>query len=308
MVPGTKAPLEICMSSVLVTGSSGFLGRAVCALLREQGQHFVALDRAPSSFPGEHSVTCDITDARALRKVFSRNTIQSVIHLAAVLPTAAQRDPAHATRVNVDGALLLLQTAYEFKVRRFVLGSSASVYGSWPAEEHVTEGHRSAPQDLYGAAKLYIETLGAAYRAQGLEFASLRIARVVGPGSRSRTSAWRSGIFEALRSERPSTVEMPFAAAERILLIHVQDAAMELVKLASAPALQHGVYNAPSESIVVAQLKREVESLNPRVHVKLGTAPALGNPRRMDSTRFQQEFGMNLTPIATALRNYAENS
>ena len=104
-----------------------------------------------------------------------------------------------ATQVNVEGSLNLLEMARQFEVRRFLFGSSLSVYGTCPAHQVVTEMDRAAPEDLYGAAKLYVEQLGEAYRqAHGLEFVSLRIGRVVGPGARSATSVWRSEIFECL--------------------------------------------------------------------------------------------------------------
>ena len=64
---------------------------------------------------------------------------------------------------------------------------------------------RAAPEDLYGAAKLYVEQLGKALADSGvLQFVSLRIGRIVGPGARSATSAWRSAIFELLQTRRPA--------------------------------------------------------------------------------------------------------
>jgi len=77
-----------------------------------------------------------------------------------------------------------------------------------------------------------------------------------------------------------------------------------LVTLLQAPHPAHAVYNAPCESMVVADLKREVEALNENIRVTLGKALALGNPRFLDSRRFQQESGFKVTPITERLRNY----
>ena len=100
----------------------------------------------------------------SLQQVFETRHIGGIIHLAAILPTAAQRDPVRATQVNVTGSLHLLELAQRFEVKRFVFGSSLSVYGTCPADRFVSEADRAAPEDLYGAAKLYVEQLGEAYR------------------------------------------------------------------------------------------------------------------------------------------------
>ena len=128
---------------VLVTGARGFIGRAVSALLQREGYAVLALDRSPSDrvasgrWPALHSsaveihhVSCDISDPISLQKVFEAGSIDAIIHLAAILPTAAQRDPQLATEVNVIGSFNLLKLAHQFGVRRLIFGSSLSVYGT----------------------------------------------------------------------------------------------------------------------------------------------------------------------------------
>jgi hypothetical protein len=53
---------------------------------------------------------------------------------------------------------------------------------------------------------------------------------------------------------------------------------------------------------VVSNLKSEVERLNPKVHVRLGEESALGNPRLLNSSRFQDEFDFRTRPIFEQLR------
>src|SRR5579864_4227472 len=215
--------MDVQGSRVLVTGGRGFIGRAVVKLLQDSGFGVVSLDVAPSvSSPARrHEVECDITDARQLQRVFEIESIGGIVHLAAILPTAAQREPALATEVNMHGSLNLLEMARRFGVRRFVVGGSLSVYGTCGEDQVVSEADRAAPEDLYGAAKLYVEQLGAAYRQHGLEFISLRTGRVVGSGARSSSSAWRSQIFELLASQDPAEIALPYIGSERILLVQV---------------------------------------------------------------------------------------
>src|ERR1700687_3098182 len=168
-------------SSMLVTGGRGFIGRAVAQLLQRAG-YVVSLDASlpTSSSAKGREVECDLTDASRLQRVFEMEQIGGIIHLAAILPTAAAREPAQATQVNIKGSLHLLEMARRFGVRRVVFGSSLSVYGTCPADEVVSETNRAAPEDLYAAGKLYVEQLGEAYRrSYGLELVGLRIGRVV---------------------------------------------------------------------------------------------------------------------------------
>jgi nucleoside-diphosphate-sugar epimerase len=164
---------------------------------------------------------------------------------------------------------------------------------------------RVAPEDLYGAAKLYVEQLGKAFRrAHGLQFVSLRIGRVVGPGARSATSAWRSEIFERLAAGE-GDIEVPYEESERILLVHVEDVATMLLQLLQAPPPAQCVYNAACDSVVVGELKRVLERLNPRLRVRLGGQAVVGNPRQVDWSRFAGEFGVRMVPMFEQLEKAA---
>jgi len=295
---------------VLVTGAEGFVGRALVRLLERSDQRVISLDSIQPAVTKERSTTtkigCDITNQQQLEKVFRDYEIGTIVHLAAILPTAAQRDPVRATRVNVVGSVNLLELARQFGVARFVFGSSLSIYGSCSPDHFVSESDRAAPEDVYGAAKLYVEQLGKALTVSGLlQFVSLRIGRVVGPGAHSTTSAWRSAIFELLQTSRPASLTLPYVGSERVLLIHVQDAAGALMTLLQAPRPAHCIYNAPCESWVVNDLKLQLQSLNPNIRVALGDAHANGNPRLLDWSRFKNEFAFSTTSIAERLRTAA---
>ena len=296
-------------TSVLITGGRGFVGRALVNLLRESGIRVVSLDRVSIAARGTATgeVVCEISDPEELQLIFEKEQVESVIHLAAMLPTAAQRDPVRATKINVVGSLNLLELARQFGVRRFVFASSLSIYGTWDESHVVSEADRAAPEDLYGAAKLYVEQLGTAYRQHhGLDFVSLRIGRVVGAGAKSATSAWRSQIFEYLRADRPVKIKIPYAGSERVLVVNVEDVAKALAILLQSGKTAHPVYNAPCESVVVQDLKREVEKLNANITVCLGGAAVVGNPRLLDFSRFQKEFGCPVEPLSKQLTKSSE--
>jgi nucleoside-diphosphate-sugar epimerase len=302
-------------ASVLVAGGRGFIGRSVCALLEQKGYRVLSVDQANDHAPhfnsarSHRNLHCDLADSAQVRKLFATESVDGIIHLAAVLPTAAERDPLLATRVNIGGSVNLLEMARQFAVLRFVFASSLSIYGTHSLEECVSEEHRAYPEDLYGAAKLYIERVGEAYRQQhALDFVSLRIGRVVGPGTQSKSSAWRSEIFEYLGTQEPREVIVPFRPAGRLLLVHVDDVAKMLLTLLQAGRTKHAVYNACCESVCVADLKHELKRLNRNITLRGGTGNAAGNPQFLNATRFESEFGFRPAPIFEQLRRAAGKS
>jgi nucleoside-diphosphate-sugar epimerase len=302
-------------ASVLVAGGRGFIGRSLCALLEQEGYRVLSVDQTShhalqfNSARSHRNLQCDIADYAQVRKLFAAESVDGIIHLAAVLPTVARRDPLLATRVNIGGSVNLLEMARQFAVRRFVFASSLSIYGTHSLEECVSEEHCAYPEDLYGGAKLYIEQLGEAYRQQhALDFVSLRIGRVVGPGAQSKSSAWRSEIFEHLRTQEPREVIVPFRPGGRLLLVHVDDVAKMLLALLHAGAMKHAVYNACCESVCVADLKHQLERLNPNITLRVGTGSAVGNPQLLNATRFEHEFGFRPAPLSEQLRRAAGKS
>ncbi|HEX3822696.1 MAG TPA: NAD(P)-dependent oxidoreductase [Candidatus Sulfotelmatobacter sp.] len=296
--------------AVLVTGGRGFVGRAVGKLLRREGYEVISLDRvALTEEAGSDRINqaqCDIADVPALYSVFQNQPVEAIVHLAAILPTTAQRDPVRATAVNVQGSLNVLEMAREFGTRRVVFGSSLSVYGTYRADRAVSELDRIGPEDLYGAAKAYVEQLGSAYRSSyGLEFLSLRIGRVLGAGANSKTSAWRSEIFELIDTKSACEIFLPYMESERVLVVHVEDVARMLVALLTAEKPAHCIYNSVCESLLAGELKRGIEELNANVRVTLSNAEVVGNPRQLDSSRFTEEFGCRNVSVLEQLAKAA---
>jgi nucleoside-diphosphate-sugar epimerase len=298
-------------SSVLITGGRGFIGSAVVRELRRAAHAVVSLDQ--TRLPQRQNPIAKRSRStsqmpRSSGEYSHRVTFQGLSTWRR-FATAAQSDPELATRVNIDGSLNLLEMARQFGVRRFIFGSSLSVYGSCAANRRVSEEDRPAPDDLYGAAKNYVEQLGDAYRSRdGVEFVSLRIGRAVGPGAHSTSSAWRSQIFELLGTKSAARIELPYRGSESLLVVHVDDVARALATLLFAPHPRYPVYNVPCEAVLVNELKREIESLNPNLTVTQGNSLAKGNPRLLDASRFQSEFNFRALPSPEQLRNVATSS
>lgn len=141
---------------VLVTGSSGRVGRAAVAALRAAGHRVRGFDlRASGSDLDE--VVGSFDDAEACARAVAGT--EAVMHLGAFMSWVAAERTA-MFRANVEGTRVLLDAAAQAGVRRFVFASSGEVYPeNAPLFLPVTEEHPLRANSPYGLTKLLGEDL-----------------------------------------------------------------------------------------------------------------------------------------------------
>jgi nucleoside-diphosphate-sugar epimerase len=167
---------------ILVTGASGFVGKALCTELAARGLRFRATSRTPR--PG-HVAVGELDDGTDWSEALAGVT--RVVHLAARVHVMDEQAPdplAEFRRINVAGTLRLARQAAEAGVRRFVFLSSIKVNGeeTQPGRPFTADDTPS-PQDPYGQSKLEAEQgLLALGRSTGMEIVILRPPLVYGPG------------------------------------------------------------------------------------------------------------------------------
>jgi nucleoside-diphosphate-sugar epimerase len=163
---------------VLVTGATGFVGRATCAELLGRGHEVVALVRRPGSEPdGTEGGRGDIAaDDGALAAALSGAAPDAVVHLAAEI--ASQRNAAKIEATNVEGTRRLVEAAKATgRAPRFVFCSTV-VTGE--ANGELLEPDKPLPVETpYGRSKQEGERIVA---GSGLPNAIVRPSHVYGPG------------------------------------------------------------------------------------------------------------------------------
>ena len=296
---------------ILVTGANGFLGKRICTGLIGNGHRVLGLDKTHRAVDeGAAFVQCDLCDAEAVERVLEEHPIETIVHLAALLRTVCIADPQLAARVNIGGSASLFAAAKKLNVRRIVFGSSITVYGTVSATaEGVTEDYPPAPEDAYGGSKRYVEIMGETCQARGdFEFVAARIASVVGPGSDSATSPWRSDIFERLAASTRAAIRFPSASDQALPLVHVEDVAQMIGRLVESTTMRHSVYNAPSQTYTFGELANHVTSINPQIQIAFGESQVVGHPHRVDASQFCSEFNLCPPSLESRLRASASDA
>ncbi|TCC40571.1 NAD-dependent epimerase/dehydratase family protein [Kribbella speibonae] len=176
---------------VLVTGASGFVGRAVVGALRGRGVLVTAVDReAPDSSwdSGVHVVTGDLAEQETCVAAFETRPT-AVVHLAALTSVLRSVDaPMQTFAQNVTITQVLLELSRGSGVDRFVLASTNAVVGD-VGTSTITADLPLRPLTPYGATKAAGEMLLSAYSGSyGMATAALRFTNVYGPGMSHKDS------------------------------------------------------------------------------------------------------------------------
>lgn len=155
--------------NILVTGGTGYIGSHTCVELIQAGHDVVIVDNLCNSkaevLDYIKEITgyvckfyeCDILDREGLRKVFTENRIDAVIHFAGLKAVGESCEkPLLYYRNNISGTVILCEVMAEFGVKSIVFSSSATVYGV-PKEVPLKEDHPLSTTNPYGSTKLMIE-------------------------------------------------------------------------------------------------------------------------------------------------------
>ncbi len=193
------------ISRVLITGASGFIGSWVAGKLAMQGRSVLALDLTPNDtlirrvFGDRIAQQIDwqqgsVADAAVVQKAVSSFRPDSIVHLAALLIPACDRDPALGASVNVVGHANIFAAASEQGVRHVVYSSSVAAKRRNKTDQLMS---------VYGGFKLWAEEFaGTWHHLTGLGSIGLRPAIVFGPGREVGETAFVNVAIEACLAGR----------------------------------------------------------------------------------------------------------
>jgi len=159
------------MSTILVTGGTGFIGSHTCVELLQKGYSVVIMDNySNSNVDALHNIVkiagksvqmyeADMTDAEATDRIFERESIDAVIHFAGYKAVGESvQKPLEYYENNIAGTLILLRAMRKHNCRKIVFSSSATVYGMNNTVPYQEDMPISATNP-YGQTKVMIEEI-----------------------------------------------------------------------------------------------------------------------------------------------------
>lgn len=252
-----------------MTGSSGFVGRAVTGQLAQSGHEVVGLSRRG----GSGALAIDLSEPGIADRLAGRTRCDAIVHAAAAIDAPG----SEIALTNCLGTQQMLELAERWEVRSFVFFSSLPVIGR-PLTLPVSEDHRLDPPTPYHASKLYGEHLVGLAARGGLPGVSLRLSAPVGAGMPERRIL---SVFVA-RAASGDPLELAGQGSRCQDYVDVRDVAAAVT--ACLERRPSGVLNiASGRAISNLELARLcVETLSSRSPVRLS-----GQPDRDEGVRWE---------------------
>lgn len=240
--------------AIAVIGAGGFVGKAMTARLRGDGETVVPIVRRPAGLAGECAIDdLATTDWSTLLAGCDRVVLAAArVH---VIDDTADDPLAEFRRVNRDGSLAVMRGAIAVGVRRFVFLSTVKVSGEETApEKPFTADDEPRPATPYGISKYEAEQgLKALAAEAGIEIVIVRPTLVYGPGVRAN--------FESMMRWVARGVPLPFGALDRNKrsLVGIDNLADLIVTcLVSAAAAGETFMASDQDDLSTTRLLREV--------------------------------------------------
>ncbi|MDT8369166.1 MAG: NAD-dependent epimerase/dehydratase family protein [Longimicrobiales bacterium] len=209
------------MTTIALTGATGFIGRRILARLTGRGISVRALTRrsAPATVSGTTWIRGDLATPDALARLVEGS--EGVIHCAGAVRGAG---PADFDRVNLDGTRSVLTAAVRAGVDRFLLISSLAA--------------REPDLSWYAASKHAAEELLEADAPSAMTHAVVRPPAVYGPGDREIAP-----LFGAMRRGWMPMVGAPGGRFSLLFVDDLAEAAAAWVEAAAPPGGVHELHD-----------------------------------------------------------------
>ena len=274
------------MSTIMITGGSGFLGTYVACMLAERGDRVVVFDAAGPApelaaltAPFERQIVRirgQILDLSSLLRGIQQHRVERIFHAAALYdPPYSLEEPALTFQVNVNGTINVLEAARFLGLQRVVQSSSIAVYA--PRQyEPIDELHpillpsAGNPLGSYGASKAAAEIVGLTYySSNGVDFIALRNSAIYGYGM--RYPMYIKPMVE--NSVRKLPTRFATGGDMRRDYTHVKDIAQAVIKALDVPAstLTQRIFNIGSGTMHSAtEVAETVRKILPEADIEIG--------------------------------------
>ena len=280
---------------VVVTGSSGRLGRSLCAGLAASGHLVTGVDRAPAGLDGVDERGVDLLDQAATEALLGELRPDAVVHLAGIaVPFSAPEREILVT--NTTLAHTVLAAAAGAGVKRVLAASSPTVIGysspAWRASAvPIDEVHPVEPANAYALSKAVIEeTVRMFSRTAAGAYGFFRPCYVVSP------EEWAGAPTQQGHTLLERLADPALAAVSLFNYLDARDAAAFVDAWLTAPADAidgEGFFVGAADALAtrpVAELWREfAPGLGDRADALDGTQPVFSSRKALDRLGWRPE-------------------
>lgn len=269
----------------LVTGASGFVGKAIMSRLIAAGHQALGLDPRSGSTT---QVIDDLSDRARLRDLIAREQITHIIHAGGVSgPMVMADDPAGIIAINVMGSLNLLQEAIGGGVATFVYCSSVAAFGNYYESAPIGDDYPLQPTTTYGCSKAAIDmVLRGLWQKTPLDICSLRFTAVYGPGRETEFNI--DTVVRAAIAGRPARLE-PLTDWPYVYIDDAADAA--IAACFSAHRRQLSYFIAHPEKVTPDDIAAAAGAAGYPVLLEIETSRALVARGPVDVEAAARDFG-----------------
>ena len=290
------------MTTTLVLGGTGFIGRRLVPLLAQRGEEVVCMDINPQT--ADYSalgkqvrvVRGDVSQFDDVMSAMAAANPARVVNLAYYL--GSEHPPHTAFKLNILGMDNCFEAARLCGANRVAYASSLAVSGEqhFYGDRVVTEDDFRHGHVQYAMHKIFNEWQAQDYREKhGMEITAIRPANVTGNDKIVGSVDHDKCITFPARGE---TISFPFKDAMRCP-IHVDEIAEIFARVIMTDKPQHWVYNTGGVSISLGEIANLVREFLPDAKItfdkETGGKTTSGN-YLIDNSRLVQEFGMQYRP------------
>ena len=167
---------------ILITGGSGFIGKAITRIFSHAGHDLNVLDIKKKEFLKRKNIkyfSGSVLNNKDLLKTIDK--CHTVIHLAAALGVQkTDNQPLNCLHVNIQGTINVLKACVKKKVKKIIFISSSEVYGDQKGKK-IKETDPVIPKSVYAVSKLAGEEYIKSYAKKfGIKYNICRFFNVYG--------------------------------------------------------------------------------------------------------------------------------
>ena len=279
------------MARVLLTGSSGFLGKAIAQRLIEGGHEVLGIDPVGDDSGAFRHVSDDLSSMDRLWEILRDFMPAHVIHAGGISgPMVIPDQPERIIAINVTGSLNLLQASIEVGSGVFVYCSSISAIGEYDEPKPIDEHYPMRPVNPYGFSKAAVDmVLRGLWEKIPMKLCSLRFTTIYGPGRQTATNI--HDIVETARKGQPVTTQGATASP----YIYIDDDADAAVAACFSEKRQQLAYFiAHPEMVSIEDIVSAAEAVTGPISWKID--PSLPHARRGPLELASTSRGLDFDP------------